>query len=148
MGPRRVPGGVLGAVWCPAPLEFEQGWFWPRGGRHPPGSRLEFGCFGGFTLRGPRIRVCGPGGAGGGPPPSATMACPPSPHVPTSPALLPPPGACPAPGVPPGATKEGSGYGVEGRVRYRCRPGLQLLGSAERRCLEGGVWSGTEPRCR
>ncbi|NXV90908.1 CFAB factor, partial [Calonectris borealis] len=44
--------------------------------------------------------------------------------------------------------KEGSGYEVEGRVRYRCRPGLQLLGSAERRCLEGGVWSGTEPRCR
>ncbi|GAB0201586.1 complement factor B [Grus japonensis] len=120
------------AVWCPAPLEFEQGWFWPRGGRHPPGSRLEFGCFEGFTLRGPRTRVCGPGGRWEG----ATPVCDDG------------SGACPAPGVPPGATKEGSGYGVEGTVRYRCRAGLQLLGSPERRCLEGGVWSGTEPRCR
>ncbi|XP_067173325.1 LOW QUALITY PROTEIN: complement factor B-like, partial [Apteryx mantelli] len=57
-------------------------------------------------------------------------------------------GACPAPGVPPGASKEGSHYGVEGRVRYRCRPGLRLLGSAERVCTESGVWSGTEPSCR
>ncbi|XP_074786527.1 complement factor B [Athene noctua] len=120
------------AVWCPAPLEFEQGWFWPRGGRHPPGSRMEFGCFGGFTLRGPRTRLCGPGGRWEG----ATPVCDDG------------AGACPAPGVPAGATKEGSAYGVEARVRYRCGPGLQLLGSAERRCLEGGVWSGTEPRCR
>ncbi|XP_049648643.1 complement factor B [Accipiter gentilis] len=130
-----LPGGVTPrcqAVWCPAPLEFEHGWFWPRGGRHAPGSRMEFGCFGGFTLRGPHVRVCGPGGRWGG----ATPVCDDG------------AGACPAPGVPPGATKEGSGYGVEGRVRYRCRPGLQLVGSAERRCLEGGVWSGTEPRCR
>ncbi|NXY26725.1 CFAB factor, partial [Atrichornis clamosus] len=41
-----------------------------------------------------------------------------------------------------------SRFAVEGVVRFRCRSGLQLLGSAERRCLEGGVWSGTEPRCR
>ncbi|XP_075345750.1 complement factor B-like protease, partial [Mycteria americana] len=120
------------AVWCPAPLEFEQGWFWPRRGRHPLGSRLEFGCFGGFALRGPHTLRCGPGGRWEG----ATPVCDDG------------AGACPAPGVPPGATKEGSDYGVEGRVRYRCRPGLELLGSAERRCLEGGVWSGTEPRCR
>ncbi|XP_066842995.1 complement factor B-like protease [Anser cygnoides] len=56
-------------------------------------------------------------------------------------------GDCPVPAVPPGATKEGSGTAVEARVRYRCRAGLALIGSAERRCLEGGVWSGTEPRC-
>ncbi|XP_074390333.1 complement factor B [Zonotrichia albicollis] len=39
-------------------------------------------------------------------------------------------------------------FSVEGVVRFRCRPGLLLVGSAERRCLEGGAWSGTEPRCR
>ncbi|NWV17443.1 CFAB factor, partial [Origma solitaria] len=41
-----------------------------------------------------------------------------------------------------------SRFGVEGVVRFRCRPGLQLVGSAERRCLEGGAWSGSDPRCR
>ncbi|XP_061876232.1 complement factor B-like [Colius striatus] len=104
----------------------------PGGGDTPPGSQLEFGCFGGFTLRGPQKLVCGAGGRWEG----ATPVCDDG------------AGDCPAPGVPPGATKEGSHYGVEGRIRYRCRAGLSLVGSAERRCLEGGTWSGTEPRCR
>lgn len=122
------------AVWCPAPLEFEQGWFWPRGGRHAPGSVLRYGCAGGFTLRGPPERRCGAGGRWEGPDPVCDDGS----------------GDCPAPAVPPGASMEGSRarFGVEGVVRFRCRPGLQLVGSAERRCLEGGAWSGTEPRCR
>ncbi|XP_069738044.1 complement factor B [Phaenicophaeus curvirostris] len=128
------PGGRGNASWCPAPLEFEQGWFWPRGGgsRVPPGTVLEFGCFEGFTLRGPQKRRCGPGGRWEGPTPACDDGA----------------GACPAPGVPPGATKEGSRYGVEDRVQYRCAAGLRLLGSPERRCQESGHWSGTEPRCR
>ncbi|TRZ08402.1 hypothetical protein HGM15179_018702, partial [Zosterops borbonicus] len=121
-------------VWCPGPLEFEHGWFYPRGGRHPPGSVLLYGCSGGFTLRGPPERRCGPGGRWEGPDPVCDDGS----------------GDCPAPAVPPGGSMEGSRsrFSVEGRVRFRCRPGLQLVGSAERRCLEGGTWSGTEPRCR
>uniref|UniRef100_A0A674H524 Complement factor B n=1 Tax=Taeniopygia guttata TaxID=59729 RepID=A0A674H524_TAEGU len=122
------------AVWCPGPLEFEHGWFFPRGARHPPGSVLRFGCAGGFVLRGPPERRCGAGGRWEGPDPVCDDGA----------------GDCPAPAVPPGASMEGSRsrFAVEGLVRFRCRPGLQLVGSAERRCLEGGFWSGTEPRCR
>ncbi|XP_068785597.1 complement factor B-like [Struthio camelus] len=130
-----LPGGAAPrcrVLECPAPLEFEHGAFWPRGGRHGPGSRLNFTCYAGFTLRGPRTRVCGLSGKWDG----------------TNPVCDDGAGACPAPGVPPGATKEGRGAGVESRVRYRCRPGLRLLGSAERVCTEGGAWSGTEPSCR
>ncbi|XP_048785946.1 LOW QUALITY PROTEIN: complement factor B-like [Lagopus muta] len=57
-------------------------------------------------------------------------------------------GDCPAPPVPAGGSKEGSRYRLEDSVRFRCGSGLVLLGSAVRRCLEGGVWSGTEPQCR
>ncbi|XP_068034506.1 general transcription factor IIH subunit 4 [Anomalospiza imberbis] len=124
-----LPGGAAGpprcqAVWCPGPLEFEHGWFYPRGGRHPPGSVLRYGCAGGFALRGPPERRCGAGGAGRGPDPVCDDGS----------------GDCPAPAVPPGASMEGSRarFAVEGLVRFRCRPGLQLVGSAERRCLEGG----------
>uniref|UniRef100_A0A8C3XZF1 Complement factor B n=1 Tax=Catharus ustulatus TaxID=91951 RepID=A0A8C3XZF1_CATUS len=134
-----LPGGgqeppKCQAVFCPAPLEFEHGWFYPRGGRHPPGSLLRYGCSGGFSLRGPAERRCGDGGRWEGPDPVCDDGS----------------GDCPAPAVPPGASMEGSRarFSVEGRVRFRCRPGLQLVGSAERRCLEGGSWSGTEPRCR
>ncbi|XP_064329893.1 complement factor B-like [Phalacrocorax carbo] len=130
-----LPGGAAPRcqeVWCPAPVEFEHGSFWPRGRRHPPGSTVRFSCFEGFALRGPPTLLCGPTGRWVG----ATPVCDDG------------AGACPAPGVPPGATKEGSLYEVERSVRYRCGPGLELLGSAERRCLEGGVWSGAEPRCR
>lgn len=32
-------------------------------------------------------------------------------------------------------------------AQYRCIPGFQLVGSANRTCLENGQWSGTEPLC-
>uniref|UniRef100_A0A663F7L4 Complement C2 n=1 Tax=Aquila chrysaetos chrysaetos TaxID=223781 RepID=A0A663F7L4_AQUCH len=102
------------------------------GGVTPPAPAWSSAVSGASPCGDPTSASAAPGGAGGG----ATPVCDDG------------AGACPAPGVPPGATKEGSDYGVEGRVRYRCAPGLQLVGSAERRCLEGGVWSGTEPRCR
>ncbi|XP_057244510.1 complement factor B-like, partial [Malurus melanocephalus] len=121
-------------VWCPGQLQFDHGSFWPRGSRHRPGSVLRFSCQGGFELRGPRERRCGPGGRWEGPHPVCDDGT----------------GDCPAPAVPPGASMEGprSRFSVEGSVRFRCSEGLQLLGSAERRCLEGGTWSGSEPRCR
>ena len=32
-------------------------------------------------------------------------------------------------------------------VKYECRMGLQLVGSANRICQSNGQWSGQEPRC-
>ncbi|XP_068027151.1 LOW QUALITY PROTEIN: complement factor B-like protease, partial [Melanerpes formicivorus] len=132
-----LPGAYspsCGAVFCPPPVEFEHGSFWPRGGalRYAPGSRLHFSCFGGFELRGDPELLCGKGGRWLG----------------TTPVCDDGAGDCPAPAVPPGASRSGSRFSLESRVRFRCAPGLKLLGSAERRCLEGGVWSGAEPQCR
>lgn len=120
------------AVWCPPPQDLEHGSFWPRLPRYPPGSRLHFQCFQGFNLRGAPNRTCGEGGRWSGVTPVCDDGS----------------GDCPAPPVPPGGTKEGSRYLLEDTVRFRCGPGLVLLGSAVRQCLEGGVWSGTEPQCR
>ncbi|XP_057281410.1 complement factor B-like protease, partial [Pezoporus wallicus] len=127
-----IPLPAPQAVGCPAPLELEHGWVWPRGGAHPPGSNVTFGCAAGFELRGPRSLSCGEGGKWGGSPPACDDGG----------------GACPALPVPAGGTRWGSGRSVEAVARFRCRAGLQLVGSSERRCREDGSWSGAQPHCR
>uniref|UniRef100_A0A8V5GEP9 Uncharacterized protein n=1 Tax=Melopsittacus undulatus TaxID=13146 RepID=A0A8V5GEP9_MELUD len=130
-----LPGGAeprCVAVHCPSPLEVEHGWVWPRGGSYPPGSKVTFGCPSGFRLRGPQNLTCGEGGRWRGSPPACDDGA----------------GACPALPIPAGGFRSGSGHVIEAVVRFRCRRGLELLGSMERRCREDGTWSGTQPQCR
>lgn len=55
---------------------------------------------------------------------------------------------CDDPGTPPGAQRSGGRFHVREKVSYLCQAGLDLLGSAERVCLENRKWSGSMPRCQ
>lgn len=54
---------------------------------------------------------------------------------------------CSDPGVPPGAQRSAGQFHVGQKLSYWCQAGLDLLGSAERVCLENREWSGSMPRC-
>lgn len=54
---------------------------------------------------------------------------------------------CDDPGIPPGALRSGGRFFRGEKLTYRCQTGLDLLGSAERFCLEHREWSGSKPRC-
>lgn len=55
---------------------------------------------------------------------------------------------CSDPGIPPGAQRSAGRFHVGEKVTYLCQAGLDLLGSAERVCLESREWSGSSPRCQ
>lgn len=55
---------------------------------------------------------------------------------------------CSDPGIPPGAQRSAGRFHVGEKVTYSCQTGLDLLGSAERVCLERREWSGSPPRCQ
>lgn len=55
---------------------------------------------------------------------------------------------CNNPGTPPGAQRSVGRFQTGDKVIYRCQAGLDLLGSAQRICLESKEWSGSTPRCQ
>ena len=55
---------------------------------------------------------------------------------------------CPVLGTPISGRKLGNGYNRGDIVKFQCKPGFVLKGSAIRKCMENGVWNGTEAICK
>uniref|UniRef100_A0A8D0CH12 C3/C5 convertase n=1 Tax=Scleropages formosus TaxID=113540 RepID=A0A8D0CH12_SCLFO len=122
---------LLPEVLCPAQIQLDNGEFWPRQQWFQPGETQHFSCHDGFTLYGSALRNCTVSGVWTG----------------TTPACDDQVDDCANPGTPPGALRSGSRFRIGEKVQYRCQTGLDLLGSAERVCLDTRVWSGSEARC-
>ncbi|XP_006896227.1 PREDICTED: complement factor B [Elephantulus edwardii] len=120
------------AIRCPRPQDFENGSFWPRAPYYNLSDELSFQCYDGYTLRGSANRTCQVTGRWDG----QTAICDNG------------AGYCPNPGIPIGTRKVGSQYRLGDTITYQCNRGLVLRGSQQRKCLEGGSWSGTEPSCQ
>lgn len=129
---KTVDRAVCKEVRCPTPVDFEDGAYFPRQNVYRIGDTLQFECFEGYKLINSPNRTCLPNGKWSG----ETTICDDG------------SGACPNPGQPIGSIKYGTQYRIEDKVSYECRKELSLFGSKERECLEGGVWSGSEPMCR
>lgn len=119
-------------VLCPGQVQLDHGEFWPRDQWLRPGEAQTFFCHEGFTLRGSAQRNCTLAGQWTG----------------TNPLCEGQADDCGDPGIPPGGLRTAGRFRVGDRVQYRCQSGLDLLGSAERVCLEAQEWSGSEPRCQ
>lgn len=130
---RPVTRATCKDVMCPAQLQLDNGHFWPRDLWFRVGSVQTFSCEGGFTLHGSAQRNCTISGEWTGSAPVCRDYA----------------DDCDDPGTPPGAqVQRFSGQFLLGdRVRYRCQTGLELLGSAQRECLQHREWSGSAPRC-
>ncbi|XP_041490361.1 complement factor B [Microtus oregoni] len=120
------------AIRCPRPQDFENGEYWPRAPYYNLSDQISFQCYDGYTLRGSANRTCQVNGRWDG----QTAVCDDG------------AGYCPNPGIPIGTRKVGSQYRLEDTVTYHCSRGLVLRGSQQRKCQEGGSWSGTEPSCQ
>lgn len=130
---RPVSRATCKDVMCPAQLQLDNGLFWPRDQLFRVGAAQTFSCDGGFTLHGSAQRNCTISGEWTG----------------TTPVCRDYADDCDDPGTPPGAQRQRfSGQFLVGdRVTYRCQSGLELLGSAQRECLQHREWSGSTPRC-
>ncbi|XP_069800097.1 complement factor B-like isoform X1 [Dendropsophus ebraccatus] len=122
----------IAPVQCPSPTILENGAFSPVKRKYFTGDVLEFQCYGGFTMFGPENRTCQANGKWSG----DNTICDDL------------EGYCPNPGTPIGASKYGSSYKIESKVKYECNSGLRMYGSNERICMENKRWSGAEPTCR
>ncbi|XP_058162513.1 LOW QUALITY PROTEIN: complement factor B [Dasypus novemcinctus] len=125
---------------CPRPQDFENGEFWPRALYYNLSDEITFRCYDGYVLRGSANRTCQETGRWSG----RTAVCDDGGEEGPRRAR----GYCPNPGIPIGTRKVGSQYRLEDSVTYHCSRGLTLRGSQQRKCLEGGSWSGTEPSCQ
>ncbi|KAJ8369058.1 hypothetical protein SKAU_G00090860 [Synaphobranchus kaupii] len=128
---RRVAQATCKEMQCPAQLQLDNGELWPRQQWFRLGEMQEFSCQDGFSLRGSAERNCTLWGTWTG----STPVCDDQADD------------CSNPGTPPGALRTGDRFRVGEKVQYRCRTGLDLLGSSERVCLESREWSGSEARC-
>lgn len=54
---------------------------------------------------------------------------------------------CPQLEIPFQGMKSGSGNSYNSIVKFSCKEGYKIVGSAERRCMANGQWSGQAPRC-
>ncbi|XP_069093303.1 complement factor B-like [Pleurodeles waltl] len=129
---KTVERAICKEVRCPTPVDFEDGAYFPRQNVYRIGDTLQFECFEGYKLLNSANRTCLPNGKWSG----ETTICDDG------------SGDCPNPGQPIGSIKYGNQYRIEDKVRYECRKELSMFGSNERECLEGGMWSGSEPICR
>ncbi|KAM8769439.1 complement factor B [Acanthopagrus schlegelii] len=129
---RQVSRATCKDVLCPAQLQLDNGDFWPRDQWLRVGETQSFSCQEGFTLYGSAQRNCTLSGEWMG----TTPVC--DNHA----------DDCNDPGVPPGAQRSGGRFHTGEKVIYRCQAGLDLLGSAERVCLENREWTGSTPRCQ
>ncbi|XP_044162532.1 complement factor B-like [Bufo gargarizans] len=119
-------------VQCPRLDRIDSGEVYPRKTKHFVGDVVNFECWGGFEMFGTENRTCQANGKWSG----IDVKCDDK------------EGDCPNPGIPPGATKTGTSYMIENKVKYECDKGLQMFGSKERVCMESKRWSGAEPSCR
>ncbi|XP_040262352.1 complement factor B-like [Bufo bufo] len=119
-------------VQCPRLDWIDNGEVYPRKTKHFVGDVVNFECWGGFEMFGPESRTCQANGKWSG----IDVKCDDK------------EGDCPNPGIPPGATKTGTSYKIENKVKYECEKELQMFGSKERVCMENKRWSGAEPSCR
>lgn len=55
---------------------------------------------------------------------------------------------CPVLGTPISGRKFGSEYNRGDTVKFQCKPGFVLKGSAIRKCMGNRVWNGTEVICK
>ncbi|XP_041796943.1 complement C2 [Chelmon rostratus] len=117
---------------CPAQIQLDHGDFWPRDQWFRVGVTQSFSCHEGFTLYGSAQRNCTLSGTWTG----TTPVC--DNHA----------DDCNDPGIPPGAQRSAGQFHKGQKVIYWCQAGLDLLGSAERVCLENREWSGSAPRCQ
>ncbi|KAM7413560.1 hypothetical protein PAMA_020775 [Pampus argenteus] len=129
---RLVSQATCKDILCPAQLQLDNGDFWPRDQWFRAGTTQSFSCQEGFTLYGSAQRNCTLSGQWTG----TTPICDNHAHD------------CKNPGVPPGAQRSGGRFQTGRKVVYNCQAGLDLLGSAERVCLESREWSGSPPRCQ
>ncbi|XP_039987709.1 complement C2 [Xiphias gladius] len=129
---RPVSRATCKDVLCPAQIQLDHGDFWPRNQWFRVGTAQTFSCLEGFTLYGSAQRHCTLSGEWTG----TTPVC--DNHA----------DECNDPGIPPGAQRSAGRFNTGEKVVYRCQAGLDLLGSAERVCLENREWSGSTPRCQ
>ncbi|KAM9318633.1 LOW QUALITY PROTEIN: complement factor B [Pholidichthys leucotaenia] len=129
---RPVSRATCKAIMCPGQLQLDHGNFWPREQWFHVGTTQSFSCQEGFTLSGSVQRNCTVSGEWTGAIPVCIS------HI----------GECDDPGIPPGAQRSGTQFLMGEKVAYRCQAGLNLLGSADRVCLENREWSGSAPRCQ
>ncbi|XP_042342151.1 complement C2 [Plectropomus leopardus] len=129
---RLVSRATCKDVLCPAQLQLDHGDFWPRDQWSRVGEMQSFSCQEGFTLYGSAQRNCTDSGEWTG----TTPVC--DNHA----------DDCSDPGTPPGAQRSAGRFHTGEKVIYLCQAGLNLLGSAERVCLESREWSGSTPRCQ
>uniref|UniRef100_A0A673ZY10 C3/C5 convertase n=1 Tax=Salmo trutta TaxID=8032 RepID=A0A673ZY10_SALTR len=125
---RRVSRASCKAIMCPGQLQLDHGEFWPREQWLKPGESQSFSCHSGFSLSGSAQRNCTSLGDWTGTIPVCDSQA----------------DDCKNPGVPPGALRSEGRFRKGEKVQYRCQMGLDLLGSAERVCLESREWSGSE----
>nr|XP_055035658.1 complement factor B-like [Misgurnus anguillicaudatus] len=118
-------------VTCPDPRGFENGEVYPYQQRYFVNNTTSYSCQSGYTFSGSVSRICQPNGKWSGGTPICGRN---SDH-------------CPDPGVPPGTTRSGNMFNIDDKVTYNCESKLILIGSRERVCQKGGLWSGTEPEC-
>ncbi|CAK6974955.1 complement C2 [Scomber scombrus] len=131
-GGRRLSHATCKEILCPAQLQLDNGDLWPRDQWFKVGKPQSFSCHEGFTLYGSAQRNCTLTGQWTG----TTPIC--DNHAED----------CNDPGIPPGAQRSEGRFHTGEKVTYRCQTGLDLLGSAERVCLENREWSGSTPRCQ
>ena len=43
--------------------------------------------------------------------------------------------------------RQGSGTSYGSSVSFSCNSGYAIVGSTQRTCQQGGIWSGQQPRC-
>ncbi|XP_060901605.1 complement C2-like [Labrus mixtus] len=131
---REVSRATCKAVLCPAQLQLDHGDFWPRDQWLHVGATQSFSCQEGFILSGSAQRNCTLTGEWTG----NTPVCE---NDDSS-------DDCNDPGIPPGAQRSPGRFYTGQKVTYWCQAGMDLLGSAERVCLENREWSGSTPRCQ
>ncbi|XP_065143774.2 complement factor B-like [Paramisgurnus dabryanus] len=118
-------------VTCPDPRGFENGDVSPYQQRYFVNNTTSYSCQSGYTFSGSVSRICQPNGKWSGGTPICGRN---SDH-------------CPDPGVPPGTTRSGNVFNFDDKVTYNCESKLTLIGSRERVCQKGGLWTGSEPEC-
>ncbi|XP_077361196.1 complement factor B-like isoform X2 [Festucalex cinctus] len=131
-GPKSSQRQTCKMVECPNPFMLMHGSFYPPQEKYFVNNETTYECYSGCKLRGSSSRVCLPNGKWSGSTPICRRDS----------------GSdCPDPGIPAGALRTGNSFGLNDKVKYRCRSNLFLVGPSERVCLENGQWTGTEPAC-
>uniref|UniRef100_A0A3Q3F848 C3/C5 convertase n=1 Tax=Labrus bergylta TaxID=56723 RepID=A0A3Q3F848_9LABR len=127
---REVSRATCKDVLCPAQLQLDHGDLWPWDQWLHVGATQSFFCQEGFILSGSAQRNCTLTGEWTGTTPVYSSD------------------DCYDPGIPPGAQRYPGRFYMGQKVTYWCQAGMDLLGSAERVCLENREWSGSTPRCQ